>query len=46
MIILGLVILGGSGCVLLQPDKPVKNTPGNLRVSGDVTVSAVDRKGF
>jgi hypothetical protein len=34
-----------SGCAGL-PDKPAKNDPASLRVSGDVTVCAVDRKGF
>ena len=27
-------------------DKPTKNNQGNVRVSGDVTVSTINRKGF
>lgn len=34
-----------SGCVSIQ-DKPTKDDAGNVRVSGDVTVSTIDRKGF
>jgi hypothetical protein len=40
---LGMLLL--SGCALI-PDKPTKNDSGSMRVSGDVTVSTVDRKGF
>ncbi len=34
-----------SGCALIQ-DKSVKNDSGNVRVSGDVTISSVERKGL
>ena len=39
-----LVLLLG-GCALAQ-DKATKNDSGNVRVSGDTTISTVDRKGF
>jgi len=31
---------------VVSQDKFVKNNPGNVRVSGDVTVSTINRKGF
>ena len=45
---LGLVItLWISGCATTSSqDKSKKNDSSNMRVSGDVTVSAVNRKGF
>jgi PBP1b-binding outer membrane lipoprotein LpoB len=34
-----------SGCISLQ-DKTTKKDSNSVKVSGDVTVSAIDRKGF
>ena len=44
----GLVItLFISGCATMSPkDKSIKNNSSNVRVSGDVTVSAIDRRGL
>ena len=46
--VIGLVIvLFLSGCVTTpSQDKSSKNDSGNVRVSGDVTVSTINRKGF
>ena len=45
LIVFLVVMLLLSGCASAQ-DKPTKNDSGNVRVSGDATVSTVDRKGF
>ena len=45
LIITCLVVLSLSGCAS-TPDKPKKDDLGSVRVSGDLTVSAIDRKGF
>lgn len=34
-----------SGCASIK-DKSIKNDSSNVRVSGDVTVSTINRKGF
>jgi outer membrane biogenesis lipoprotein LolB len=45
LIVAGVVVLLLSGCTLIQ-DKSKQNDSGNVRVSGDATISTVDRKGF
>jgi PBP1b-binding outer membrane lipoprotein LpoB len=45
LIVVWVFILLFSGCVSMQ-DKSVNNDSANVSVSGDVTVSGVDRKGF
>lgn len=36
-----------SGCATMSSkDKSIKNNSSNVRVSGDVTVSAIDRRGL
>ena len=45
LIVAWVVVLLLSGCVLIQ-DKSTKNDSSNVRVSGDATVSIIDRKGF
>jgi len=36
-----------NGCAMTQfQDKFIQNNPSNVRVSGDVAVSTIDRKGF
>ena len=44
IVVWGIVLLL-SGCALIQ-DKSIKNDSGNVSVSGDVTVSTINRKGF
>jgi uncharacterized protein YceK len=43
--IVWVVMLLLSGCTSAQ-NKPKKDDPGSVRVSGDLTVSSVNRKGF
>jgi hypothetical protein len=45
LIVVGLGLLLLSGCVGIQ-DRSIKNDSSDVRVSGDVTVSARDRKSF
>ena len=45
LIVTWVVVFLLSGCVATQ-DKSIKNDSGNVRISGDVTVSTVNRKGF
>ena len=45
LIIVCFVVLLLSGCASAS-DKPAKNDSGNVRVSGDLNASAIDRKGF
>ena len=45
LIFICVVALLLSGCASTQ-DKPAKNNLGNVRVSGDIAVSSIDRKGF
>ena len=42
LMVIGLVIFLASGCVLIQ-DKPADDDLRDVRISGDVTVSTVDR---
>jgi len=42
-----VIVLFLAGCAVTSPkDKSSNNDSKNVRVSGDVTVSTVDRKGF
>ncbi len=45
LMVIWLAVFLASGCVLIQ-DKPVDDDLSDVRISGDVTVSTVDRKEF
>jgi hypothetical protein len=42
LMVIGLAVFLAGGCVLMQ-DKPVDDDLRDVRISGDVTVSTVDR---